>query len=192
MILPHHGKWPAIHETAWVAPSADLIGEVSLGADSSVWFGVVIRGDVNTITIGDRTNIQDNSTLHVTRKTAKLVIGDDVTVGHQALLHGCQVGNRVLIGMGAIILDNAVIPDDSYVGAGALVTKNKTFPPGHLILGSPAQAVRPLEPKELEFLKKSAHHYVGDASEYKAYVRGPVRLGADISDLERLETEELE
>src|SRR6476620_7212679 len=128
MILPYRKTWPRIHETAFVAPSADIIGDVEIGAHSSVWFQCVIRGDVNTIRIGSRTNIQDHSMLHVTRKTSPLKIGNEVTVGHRATLHGCTVGNRVLVGMGAIILDDAEIGDDCVVGAGALVTKGVVVP----------------------------------------------------------------
>lgn len=190
MILPHHGKSPQIHETAFIAPSADVIGDVVIGAQSSIWFQVVVRGDVNDIKIGSRTNVQDHSMLHVTRKTSPLRIGDEVTVGHRVLLHGCTVGNRVLVGMGAIILDDAVIADDCIVGAGSLVTKGKTFPSGSLIMGSPAKVVRPLNPEELAFLKKSADNYVKDSAEYRGYVLGPKTLGQDGRDLEDFSDEE--
>ena len=192
MILPHHGKLPVIATTAFIAPSADVIGEVVIGEQSSVWFQVVIRGDVNHITIGSRTNIQDHSMLHVTRKTSPLVVGDEVTVGHRVTLHGCTVGNRVLVGMGAIILDDAVIGDDCVVGAGSLVTKGKTFPNGSLIMGSPAKVARPLTPEELAFLRKSADNYVKDSAEYRGYVHGPDTLGQDKSDLEEFEDDEEE
>ncbi|MCC7440906.1 MAG: gamma carbonic anhydrase family protein [Bdellovibrionales bacterium] len=194
VIIPHHGKWPRIHETAFVAPSADLIGEVEIGPQSSLWFQVVARGDVNWIKIGARTNIQDMTMLHVTRRTCPLTIGDDVTVGHHVMLHGCTVGSRVLVGMRATVMDKAVIPDDSVIGAGALVTEGKTFPPKHLILGSPAKAVRPLTDEELAFLKKSAENYVKDAEEYRSFLRGPKRHGGDDQDLEvpYLDEEDLE
>lgn len=190
MILPHHGKWPKIHETAFVAPSADIIGEVEIGAQSSIWFQVVIRGDVNTIQVGSRTNIQDHSMLHVTRKTSPLKVGDEVTVGHRVMLHGCTVGNRVLVGMGAILLDDCVVGDDSIVAAGALVTKGKTFPPKSLIMGSPAKVARPLNDEELAFLKKSADNYVKDSEEYRGYVRGPQVLGQNSDDLEEFDDDE--
>jgi carbonic anhydrase/acetyltransferase-like protein (isoleucine patch superfamily) len=191
MILPHHGQWPKIHETAFVAPSADLVGEVEIGAHSSVWFQVVIRGDVNRIRIGSRTNIQDHSMLHVTRakqanehgKGSALTIGDEVTVGHRVMLHGCTVGNRVLIGMSATIMDDAVIGDDCIVGAGTLVTKGMVVPNGHLVMGTPAKVVRPLKPEELAFLPKSAANYVADSVEYHGYVGGPTRHGSNDSDL---------
>lgn len=193
MILPHHGKWPQVHETAFVAPSADLIGEVEIGEHSSVWFQCVIRGDVNRIRIGNRTNIQDHSLLHVTRaqqadekgKGSPLTIGDDVTVGHRASLHGCTVGNRVLIGMGAIVLDDAVIGDDCIVGAGALITKGTVVPSGSLVMGAPAKVARALKPAELKFLPKSAANYVRDAIEYRGAVAGPRRAGSNDSDLTR-------
>ncbi|MGE0616070.1 MAG: gamma carbonic anhydrase family protein [Bacteriovoracia bacterium] len=184
MIIPHHDKWPRIHETAFVAPSADIIGEVEIGENSSIWFQCVVRGDVNSIRIGARTNIQDSSTIHVTRQVSATVIGDDVTVGHRALLHGCRIGHRVLIGMGAIVMDDVEIGDDSIVAAGALVPKGKKFPPGSLILGSPAKATRELTSDEREFLKRSADNYVRDSQAYKSYVRGPVLLGNREQDLE--------
>jgi len=187
MILPHHGRWPKVHETAFVAPSADVIGEVEIGSHSSVWFQCVIRGDVNWIKIGSRTNIQDHSMLHVTRRKSPLTIGDEVTVGHRATLHGCTIGNRVLVGMGAIILDDAVIGDDCIVGAGALVTKGTKVPPGSLVMGAPAKVARPLKPEELKFLPESAANYVGDAMEYYRYVPGAKRHGLDHSDLEQVE-----
>lgn len=187
MILPHHGKWPQVSETAFVATSADVIGEVEIGTHSSIWFQCVVRGDVNWIKIGSRTNIQDHSMLHVTRKKSPLTIGDEVTVGHRATLHGCTVGNRVLIGMGAIILDDAEIGDDCIIGAGALVTKGTKVPSGSLVIGAPAKVTRPLRPEELAFLPQSAAHYVNDAMEYYRYVHGPAKLGADHSDLGDLE-----
>jgi len=192
MILPHHSKWPKIHETTFVAPSADIIGEVEIGEQSSVWFQVVIRGDVNWIKIGSRTNIQDASMLHVTRKTSPLKVGDDVTVGHSVTLHGCTVGNRVLVGMGAVVLDDAEIGDDSIIGAGALVTKGKKFPPRSLIVGSPAKVSRELTPEELAFLPKSADNYVKDSAEYRGYVRGPAVLGQSHDDLEDFSEDDIE
>jgi carbonic anhydrase/acetyltransferase-like protein (isoleucine patch superfamily) len=194
MILPYRGRWPNIHETAFVAPSADLVGDVTLGEHSSVWFQCVIRGDVNSIKIGARSNVQDHSMLHVTRKTggsheggSALTIGDEVTVGHRVMLHGCKIGNRVLVGMGAIIMDDAEIGDDCIVGAGALITEGMKVPPGSLVLGAPAKVKRPLRPEELAFLPKSAANYVADSIEYHGYVRGPERLDKDDEDLDDLE-----
>ncbi len=187
MILPHHGKWPEIHETAWIAPSADVIGEVSMGERSSIWFQVVVRGDVNWIKIGARTNIQDHSMLHVTRRKSPLTVGDEVTVGHRVTLHGCTIGNRVLLGMGAIVMDDAVVGDDCIIGAGSLVTQRTVIPSGSLVMGSPAKVVRPLKPEELAFLKQSAENYVGDIREYQTLVRGPKVLGRNDRDLEQLD-----
>jgi len=171
MILPHQGMNPEIPESCFIAPSADVIGDVKMGENSSVWFQVVIRGDVNSIRIGSRTNIQDGAILHVTRnkppmRGAPLQVGDDVTIGHRVTLHGCTVKNRILIGMGATILDGAVINDDSIVAAGALVTKDKVFPPRSLIQGSPAKVVRELTSDEISMLKASALNYVGDTALY--------------------------
>jgi len=177
LILPHHGKWPEIDPSAFVAPSADVIGEVKIGAESSVWFQVVVRGDVESITIGKRTNIQDLTMLHVDRRECPLVIGNEVTVGHQVTLHGCTVGNRVLVGMGATIMNKAVIGDDSIVAAGALVTEGKAFPPKSLIIGAPAKVLRELKPEELAFLTKSANNYVDDSRAYIATL-------AELSDIE--------
>ncbi len=171
MILPHKGINPEIPESCFIAPSADIIGDVKMGEESSVWFQVVIRGDVNSIRIGSRTNVQDGAILHVTRdkppmKSAPLSIGDDVTIGHRVTLHGCTIKNRVLLGMGATVLDGAVIGDDSIVAAGALVTKDKVFPPRSLIQGAPAKVVRELTSDEVAMLKASALNYVGDTKLY--------------------------
>src|SRR6478609_6701160 len=149
------GQRPSIADDAWVAPSADLIGDVHLGELASVWFGAVIRADNTPITVGARTNIQEGAMCH-SDPGAPLTIGDDVTVGHHAILHGCTIGNRTLIGMGATILNRAVIGEDCLVGAGALVTEGKVFPPGHLIVGSPARAIRPLDDAQKAMLKASA------------------------------------
>jgi carbonic anhydrase/acetyltransferase-like protein (isoleucine patch superfamily) len=155
------GKRPTRHATAWVAPSADVIGDVVLGEDVSVWFRAVIRADNTPIPIGARSNVQEGAMLH-SDPGSPLTIGEDVTVGHHAILHGCTIGNRVLIGMGATVLNNAVIPDDCLVGAGALVTEGKTFPAGSLIVGSPAKAVRALDERAIAMLKVSAAHYVAN------------------------------
>jgi len=193
MIIPHHGAWPKFHETAFIAPTADLIGDVEIGEESSVWFHVVIRGDVHWIKIGKRTNIQDQSLLHVSRRKSPLKIGDDVTVGHRVVLHGCTIGNRVLIGMGAIVMDDAVIGDDCIVGAGALVTKETKVMPGHLVMGVPAKVVRALTALEMVDLKQSALNYVSDSRGYMSYLRGPARLGQDDqADLETLELSDVE
>ena len=184
MILPFRGIWPKIHETAFVAPSADIIGDVEIGDHSSIWFQAVIRGDVHRIRIGNNTNIQDHSMLHVTRKKSSLQIGNDVTIGHRVMLHGCTLGNRILVGMGVIILDDAEIGDDCLIGAGTLITQKVKIPPKSLVLGAPGKVVRPLNEKEIASLAQSAANYVADGIEYHGYVQGPSRMGFNNSDLE--------
>jgi len=174
MIDPFLDKLPRIAPSVFIAPSADVIGDVEIGGESSVWFGVVIRGDVHFIRIGERSSIQDLSMLHVTRRTHPLVIGDEVTVGHHVMLHGCTIGSRVLIGMGAIILDGAVVGDGSIVGAGALVTEGMKIPPGSMAFGSPARVKRALREKESDFLSQSAQNYVDLA---KIYLEKAKRTG---------------
>lgn len=159
------GHAPALGTDCWVAPSADVIGDVRLGDEASVWFGAVIRGDNTPIVVGARSNVQEGAALH-SDPGAPLTIGEDVTVGHHAVLHGCTVGPRSLIGMGAIVLNRAVIGEDCIVGAGALVTEGKTFSPGSLIVGSPARAVRTLDEAACALLLASARVYVAKAKEY--------------------------
>ena len=161
------GAAPKISDSAWVADSAQVIGTVELTDDASVWFGVVIRGDMDTIRIGKRTNIQDLSVLHADAGMP-LTIGDDVTVGHKVMLHGCTVGDGSLIGIGAIVLNGAKIGKGCLVGAGSLVTEGKEFPDGSMIMGSPAKVVRQLTPEQLAGLLHSAEHYVGNARRYRA------------------------
>lgn len=171
---PHHGMTPECAPGAWVHPRATVIGEVKLGADSSVWPGAVIRGDVNRITIGCATNIQDGSVLHVSHKTpahpdgGPLVIGDRVTVGHTVILHACTIEDECLIGMGSIILDGAVVKQHVLLGAGSLVPESKVLESGHLYLGRPAKAVRPLSAEEIAYFAYSAGHYVNLARSYQA------------------------
>jgi carbonic anhydrase/acetyltransferase-like protein (isoleucine patch superfamily) len=153
------GLAPTIPADSWVAPSADLIGDVQLGEGVGVWFGTVIRADNTPIVVGDRTNIQEGAMLH-SDPGSPLTLGEDCTIGHHAILHGCTLGNRVLVGMGATVLNDAVIGDDCLIGAGALVTQGKTFPSGSLIIGAPAKAVRELSPEMLAGLKQSAAGYV--------------------------------
>ncbi|MES2988889.1 MAG: gamma carbonic anhydrase family protein [Pseudomonadota bacterium] len=159
------GQRPQIAEDAWVAPSADLIGDVHLGELASVWFGAVIRADNTPILVGARSNVQEGAVCHSDPGTP-LMIGEDVTVGHKAILHGCTIGNRTLIGMGATILNRAVIGEDCLVGAGALVTEGKEFPAGSLIVGSPARAVRTLDEMHKALLKGSAAVYVAKQREF--------------------------
>ncbi len=166
MINPYRGMTPTIAATAFIEETAVVIGNVSIESEASVWFHSVIRGDVNVIRIGHRTNVQDLSLLHVTHDTYPLIIGDDVTVGHHVVLHGCTIHNRVLIGMGAVLMDGAVIGDDCLIGAGALVTERTQIPPRSLVLGSPARVTRPLRDAEVMSLKESAQRYVQYARHY--------------------------
>ena len=158
---------PSLAEGAWAAPSADLIGDVRLGARASVWFGAVVRADNTPILIGEDSNIQDGAVCH-SDPHAPLVIGARVTVGHQAILHGCTIGDGALIGMGARILNGAFIRARCIVGAGALVSEGKTFEPGLLIVGVPARVVRVLSDEELSRLEASALHYAQKAAAYAA------------------------
>lgn len=162
---------PKLNEHSYVDKDAVVIGSVELGSHSSVWPGAVIRGDVNKIRIGQYTNIQDNAVLHVThdrdhQKGAELIIGNYVTIGHAAVLHGCVIDDFCLIGMQALILDNARIESYSMVGAGSLVPSNKRLESGYLYVGSPVKKVRPLTPEEKEFLKYSAEHYAALKNDY--------------------------
>jgi len=160
------GQQPHLGDGVWIAPSAELIGDARLGANASVWFGAVIRADNTPILVGERTNIQEGAMLH-SDPGAALTIGADVTVGHHAVLHGCTIGARVLIGMGAIVLNRAVIGEECIIGAGALVTEGKSFEPRSLIVGSPARAVRTLDDEAVAMLKVSAAHYVAKAAAYR-------------------------
>ncbi|BCO27066.1 protein YrdA [Rhodoferax lithotrophicus] len=160
------GMCPTVAESAWVAGSAEVMGDVVLGEEASVWFGVVVRGDTSAIRIGARTNIQDLSVLH-SDVGMPLTIGSGVTVGHKAMLHGCTVGDDSLIGIGAVVLNGAKIGKGCLVGAGALVTEGKEFPDGSMIIGSPAKAVRQLTAEQLQGLRQSADHYVANAQRFK-------------------------
>jgi len=168
-------EWtPDIGKNTWIAPSADVIGRCKIGEDSSIWFQTAVRADVHFITIGSRTSIQDGSMIHVTHHKKEdmsdgnpTTIGDDVTVGHKVMLHGCTIEDACLIGMSATILDGAVIGKESIVGAGSLVTKNKVFPPRSLIMGSPAKVIRELTDAEVKELYASALRYVEFKNEYQ-------------------------
>lgn len=166
-IRAFEGKQPKVPDSAWVDDSAVVIGGVELAEDVSIWMGSVLRGDVNTIRIGARTNIQDLSVVHVTSNRFDTTVGEDVTVGHRVILHGCTVGNRVLVGMGAILMDGVEVGDDCIIGAGALLTPGTKIPSGHLALGSPAKAKRPITEEERAFLTKSAAHYVALANRHR-------------------------
>jgi carbonic anhydrase/acetyltransferase-like protein (isoleucine patch superfamily) len=160
MILPYNGHRPQLAAGVYIADSADLIGDVVIGRDSSVWFQCVLRGDVNYIRVGARTNIQDGSVLHGMTDTYPLVLGDEVTIGHNVTLHGCTIESRCLIGMGSIVLNNARIGEGSILGAGSLVPENAVVPPRSLFMGSPAQFRRHLTDKDLELILAYADYYV--------------------------------
>lgn len=173
-IRSYKGVTPQTGERCYIDASAVIAGDVTINDDSSIWPLVAARGDVNTITIGKRTNVQDGTVLHVTRKTPglpdgyPLIIGDDVTIGHQCMLHGCKLGNRILVGMGAVIMDNVTVEDDVFIGAGTLVPPNKTLESGFLYVGNPMTKRRRLNDKEMAFLAQSAVNYVELKNDYLA------------------------
>jgi carbonic anhydrase/acetyltransferase-like protein (isoleucine patch superfamily) len=160
------GMAPKISDSAWVADSAQVMGDVGLASDASVWFGVVIRGDVEAIRIGRGSNIQDGSVLHADFGKP-LTVGEHVTVGHKVMLHGCTIGDGSLIGIGAVVLNDAKIGKACLVGAGSLVTEGKEFPDGSMIMGSPAKVVRQLTPEQMQGLREIALHYVGNANRFR-------------------------
>lgn len=168
----YKGIMPVVGINSYIDSSAVLIGDITMGSDVSVWPLVAARGDVNKITIGDRTNVQDGTVLHVTRSSKAnpdgypLVIGNDVTIGHKCMLHGCTIGDRVLVGMGSIILDGATVENDVFIGAGTVVPPNKTLRSGYLYVGNPMKEARPLKEAELNFLKESALNYIVTKDEY--------------------------
>ena len=168
MLITLGGTAPQVDSSAYVHSSAQVIGDVVIGRESSLWFNVVVRGDVNRIRIGARTNLQDGVAVHVTRDRWPTVVGDDVTVAHGVILHGCTVRDCCLIGIGAIVLDGAVIEPDCLVAAGSLVTPGTKIPAGQLVMGSPAKVVRPLRDDELAHLRQSAANYVEYAANYRA------------------------
>jgi len=171
-ISSYLGTSPVIAERVYLHPSCQLIGDVTLGEDSSVWCNTVLRGDVNRIVIGRGSNVQDLSMCHVSHKTAAkpegspLIIGDHVTIGHSVILHGCRIGNECLIGMGSIIMDDVVVPDHVMIGAGSLVSPGKVLESGMLYMGRPAKALRALTQDELVYLRYSAEHYMRLKSNY--------------------------
>ena len=166
MIRTFQGIKPTIPDSCFIEDTAVVIGDVVMGEACSVWFNAVIRGDVHYIRIGNRTNVQDLCMLHVTHDTHPLIIGNEVTIGHSVVLHGCTIKDRVLVGMGAIVTDGAVIGEDSVIGAGALVVEGTIVPPKSLILGSPAKVKRAVTDQELVWVKESAENYVKYARKY--------------------------
>ncbi|KYN90397.1 gamma carbonic anhydrase family protein [Vibrio cidicii] len=176
-IRSYKGIYPQIGDRVYIDSSSVLVGDIQIGDDSSIWPLVVARGDVNHIRIGERSNIQDGSVLHVTHKNAAnpdgypLIIGNDVTVGHKVMLHGCTIKDRVLVGMGAIVLDGVIIEEEVMIGAGSLVPPGKVLESGYLYVGSPVKQARPLTDKERAFLQKSADNYVQNKNDYLSQVK---------------------
>jgi len=174
IILPYRGEFapngisPTISPGAFIAPGAAVIGDVEIGADSALWFGCVARGDVNTIRIGERTNVQDGTVIHVTRRTGPTIIGNGITIGHGCILHACVLEDDCFVGMRATLMDGAVVEKGAWVAAGALVTENKRIPSGEIWAGSPAKFFRKLTPEETAFIAVSADNYVKHAREYLA------------------------
>ncbi|MEQ1765605.1 MAG: gamma carbonic anhydrase family protein [Pyrinomonadaceae bacterium] len=167
MIRSFNGIEPKIHESAYVTDDAIIVGDVEIGQDSSVWFGSVLRGDVNYIRIGDRTNIQDQTIIHVSSKGLPTIVEDEVTIGHRVTLHACHVERGCLIGIGAILMDGVRVGSQSLVGAGSLLTPGTQIPPRSLVIGSPARVKRELTDDELASLEKSWRNYVELASKYR-------------------------
>ena len=167
MLRPFRGILPQVDSSVYIDQSAQVIGDVHIGADSSVWMNVVIRGDVNTIRIGRRSNIQDGTIIHVMRDTHPTTVGDEVTVGHMVMLHGCTIADRCLIGMGAMLLNGATIGSDSIVAAGTLVTEETTIPPRSLVMGRPGKVKRALSDEEVASIRDYAERYVGYKKDYE-------------------------
>ena len=170
MIMNYDGVSPALGRDVFVAPNATVLGSVALGDNASVWYGAVLRGDVGSITVGARTNIQDLSVVHVTTDQFNTVLGDDVTVGHRVILHGCTLRDRILVGMGSILMDGVVVEEDSLIGAGTLLTPGTHIPSGSLVLGSPGRVVRPLRDDERDEIRRSAEHYIAVAARHRPLI----------------------
>ncbi len=166
MIRPFKGVFPTIHPTAFVDQSAQVIGDVHVGAESSIWMNVVVRGDQNSIRIGERTNVQDLTLVHIMKDTHPTVIGNDVTIGHSAVVHGCTIEDRCLIGMGAILLNGVRVGTGSIVAAGSLCPEGMVIPPGSMVMGVPARVKRSLTADEVAFFRTSAQNYVRYAQQY--------------------------
>ena len=166
MIYEFNGTFPKIHPTAFIAEQSIIVGDVEIGEHSSIWFYTVARGDVNFIRIGNKTNIQDNSVLHVTTNINPLIIGDEVTVGHRAIIHGCEIRDRVLVGMGSVVLDGAVINCDSMIAAGSVIPPGFELPSKKLAMGIPAKIKRDLTDDEIENIRNSSNNYVKNSKNY--------------------------
>lgn len=173
IILPYNNILPTISDKAWVAPTASVIGEVEIGDGTGIWFGCTVRGDVNDVKIGKRTNIQDGTVIHVTRNVQGTYIGDEVTVGHMALLHACTIEDRAFIGMGALVMDEAYIETNGMLAAGAMLTPGKRIKAGELWAGRPAKYWRDLTQEELDFIPVSAENYYRHVLEYQEMMAAP-------------------
>lgn len=169
LILPYRGKMPAIDPTVFIAPTAVVVGDVTIGAGSSVWFGAVVRGDFQPITIGQNTNIQENATIHVIRDVP-VEIGDNVLIGHNAVVHCSRIGSNTLIGMGSIVMGYSEIGENVVIGAGSFLPQHKKIPSNSLVFGNPAQIVRALRDDEIEALREAAENYAGLGAEYKGII----------------------
>ena len=167
MMKKYLDKLPTIHSDAWVADEAIVIGDVVVGKDASIWFQTIVRGDVSYVRIGERTNIQDHCTIHVTRDACPTIIHDDVTVGHRVVLHGCEVKSGALIGIGSIVLDKSVVEEGALVGAMSLVPPGMRVPAGHLVMGQPARVVRPVKDAERAWMAETVANYIGYGRDYK-------------------------
>jgi len=167
MQVPYQGKTPQLEKNVFVAPGAYVIGEVTIGEESTIWFNAVLRGDEGPITIGKRCSIQDNATIHL-YEGAPIVVEDEVTVGHNAILHGCHIGRRSIVGMGATILDHAVIGEECIIGANTLIPSGKKIPPRSLVIGSPGKVVRELNAQDLEMIQESIDSYVDKGYAFRA------------------------
>ncbi|PAE44102.1 gamma carbonic anhydrase family protein [Bacillus sp. 7884-1] len=170
MRIPYNGIAPTIHQSVFVAPGAYLIGDVTIGEESTVWFNAVLRGDDGPITVGKRCSIQDNSTIHL-YEGSPVVIGDDVTIGHNVILHGCKIGSCSIIGMGSTLLDNVEVGEECIIGANTLLAAGIKIPPRSLVLGSPGKVVRELTEKDLQMLQYSSENYVQKGKEYKEILK---------------------
>ena len=165
-LLPYRDTLPTVHPSAFIAPGGVVIGDVHIGQESSIWFGCVLRGDVNHIRVGARTNLQDGTVVHVTRRTHPTLIGDDITIGHRVLLHGCTLHDRCFIGMGATLLDGVIVESEAMLAAGALVTPGKRIPAGELWGGTPARFMRALTDEDRRFFQANVSNYVELGREY--------------------------
>lgn len=167
LIKPVRGNHPQFGDNCWFADNATIVGEVSMGRDCTVWFNAVVRGDVNSITIGNRTNIQDGAVIHCTYQKHKTAIGNNVSIAHNAVVHGCTLEDNVLVGMGAIVMDGVVVGSGSIIAAGAIVTQNTIVPPGSIYAGNPARFLKAVSPEQAEIFSRTANNYVMYADWFK-------------------------